>query len=382
VSFLNGSIHRTQPQTESETAAPAGPLGGFEYVDSRRAGSDLTPADYAALESRWIDPETARRAGLRRVDSLTGGEIVGRRGIGDYSGILIPYLLPGTDQLRDYRLRRDRPDLEYDAGGSLKAKRKYLSPPGRSNMLYLPPGVSQSLLGDPMLPIAITAGEFKTLALWRAAHHRALSRPRFLPLGVSGIYNWQGTIGKTIGPYGSRMDVKGAIPDLDWVAWAGRPVVIAYDADAVTKELVRIARSALAAHLRGRGALVGFLEWNIERGKGIDDHLAAVGPDMVLDEIAHVDPAGSVWRKDLLRSKPAMNTTEGHLGRCANLPAGRESRLLPDSRRTAVHSSILTIRVEFGGVGPAALTRLQHWCNEIPDESRTEANYSSGFVSA
>ena len=38
------------------------------------------------------------------------------------------------------------------------------------------------------------------------------------------------------------MDVKGAIPDLDWLAWAGRRVVIAYDADAVTKELVRIAR--------------------------------------------------------------------------------------------------------------------------------------------
>jgi predicted P-loop ATPase len=109
------------------------------------------------------------------------------------------------------------------------------------------------------------------------------------------------------------MDVKGAIPDLDWIFWAGRPVVIAYDADAVTKELVRIARSALAAHLRCRGALVGFLEWDIERGKGIDDHLAAVGPALVLDEIAHVDFAGSSWKKDLLRSKPAMNTTEGRI---------------------------------------------------------------------
>ena len=247
------------------------------------------------------------------MDSLTGGEIVGRRGGGDYSGILIPYFLPGSDQVRDYRLRRDHPDLEYDAAGSLKAKRKYLSPPGRSNMLYLPPGVSQSLLGDPMLPVVITEGEFKTLALWRAAHHRASSRPRFLPLGVSGVYNWRGTIGKTVGPDGSRMDVKGAIPDLDWIVWAGRRVVIAYDADAVTKELVRIARSALAAHLRGRGALVGFLEWDIDRGKGIDDHLAAVGPDMVLDEIAHVDFAGSAWKKDLLRSKPPMNTTEGRI---------------------------------------------------------------------
>jgi predicted P-loop ATPase len=242
-----------------------------------------------------------------------GGAVVGRRGGGDYSGILIPYFLPGSEQVRDYRLRRDRPDLEYDAAGSLKAKRKYLSPPGRSNMLHLPPGVSQSLLNDPMLPIVITEGEFKTLAVWRAAHHRASSRPRFLPLGVSGIYNWQGMIGKTFGPDGSGMDVEGAIPDLDWIFWAGRRVVIVYGADAVTKKLVRIARSALAAHLRGRGALVGFLEWDIDRGKGIDDHLAAVGADAVLDEIAHVDFAGSAWKKDLLRSKPPMNTTEGRI---------------------------------------------------------------------
>ena len=72
--------------------------------------------------------------------------------------------------------------------------------------------------------------------------------------------------------------MKGPIRDLDWITWAGRHVVIAYDADVVTKDLVRIARAELAAHLRGRGALVGFLEWDGAKGKGIDDHLATVGP--------------------------------------------------------------------------------------------------------
>ncbi len=109
------------------------------------------------------------------------------------------------------------------------------------------------------------------------------------------------------------MDVKGAIPDLDWIVWAGRRVVIAYDADAVTKEAVRIARSMLGAHLRGCGAIVGFLEWDVAKGKGIDDHLAMVGPETVLDEIAHIDFASSAWKKDLLRSKPPMNTTEGRI---------------------------------------------------------------------
>jgi len=90
-------------------------------------------------------------------------------------------------------------------------------------------------------------------------------------------------------------------------------MVIAYDADAVTKELVRIARSALAAHLRGRNALVGFLDWDVFRGQGIDNHLSAVGPEVVLDEIAHVDFTGSAWKKDSLRLKPHMNTTEGRI---------------------------------------------------------------------
>ncbi len=73
--------------------------------------------------------------------------------------------------------------------------------------------------------------------------------------------------------------------------------MIAYDADAVTKEFVRIARSVLGAHLRGRGASVGFLEWDIAKGKGIDDHLATVGPEAVLDGIAHVDFASSAWKR-------------------------------------------------------------------------------------
>jgi predicted P-loop ATPase len=180
-------------------------------------------------------------------------------------------------------------------------------------MLYVVPGVDFGLLRDQALPVVITEGEFKTLAVWRLANHGSRAQPRFLPLGLSGVYNWRGTIGKTTGPDGSRLDVKGAIPDLDWVNWEGRRVIIAFDADVTAKELVRIARSELAAHLRGRGALVGFLEWDLIRGKGIDDHLAAVGPETVLDEIGHVDFAGSSWRKDLLRSKPPMNTSEGRI---------------------------------------------------------------------
>ena len=277
-----------------------------------QVGSELTTADYADLEARWIDRDLAKQARLRRVDSMTGSEIIGRKR-GNYAGIAIPYFLPGSDHVREYRLRRDQPDLEHDSAGNLRPRQKYLSPPGRPNMLYMVPGTGQTLPNNAELPIIVTEGEFKALALWRLANYGSVSRPRFLPLGVSGVYNWRGTIGKTVGPDGSRLDVKGAIKDLDWITWDRRRVIIAYDADAMTKELVRIARSELAGHLRGRGALVGFLEWDGTKGKGIDDHLATVGPDGVLDAIGRVDFAGGSWKKDLLRAKPPMNTTEGRI---------------------------------------------------------------------
>jgi predicted P-loop ATPase len=244
----------------------------------------------------------AEAARLRRVDSLAGAELVGRKS-GDYSGIAIPYSLPGSTEIREYRLRRDHPEMEVDSQGRVKPKQKYLSPPGRGNMLYFAPGTTDAQLRDTALPVIIAEGEFKTLAVWRLANWNSVERPRFIPVGVSGVYNWRGTIGKTAGPDGERLDVKGPIPDLERIAWKDRRVIIAYDADADEKDLVRFARAELARHLRTQGAVVGFLAWNMNQGKGIDDHLAVAGPDAVLDELARVPFTGLRWQDELLRSK-------------------------------------------------------------------------------
>jgi hypothetical protein len=111
----NHSIHHHCPQTSQEN-----PLDGLPFVSSgdiyRAAqitapglvGSDPTANDYVALEARWIDRALADHAGLRRVDSLTGSEIIDRKS-GNYAGILIPYFRPGCRHVRDYRPRRDRP---------------------------------------------------------------------------------------------------------------------------------------------------------------------------------------------------------------------------------------------------------------------------------
>ncbi|MBM3739851.1 MAG: DUF3854 domain-containing protein [Acidobacteria bacterium] len=254
---------------------------------SDEPGTALTDADFANLARRWIDRDTAESARIRRVDSNTGRLLVGRRDHASYEGMALPYFFPGESRVREWRLRRDQPDIEYKDGRP-KERAKYMSPPGRSNMGYFVPGISQDVVKDVSIPVIVTEGEFKTLALWRLANHESTA-PRFMPFGLAGVWNWRGTVGKTTGPNGGRRDVKGVIPDIDLVSWEGRRVIIAFDADADKNEQVEIARNLLGRELRLRGAQVAFITWDVTQGKGIDDLVANVGPDKVLELIEGAD---------------------------------------------------------------------------------------------
>jgi putative DNA primase/helicase len=252
-----------------------------DYEPPGLCGQALTRADYDALATRWIDRDTATQHFIRRADSATGSAVVGRngRGGGDYSGLLIPYLLPGTGQIRDYRLRRDHPDVERG-----KPRAKYVSPPGRGNMLYFPVGTDPAWLMDSSLPVVITEGEFKTMALMRAALHDR-DRPRWLSVGLGGVWNWRGRIGRTNDADGNRVDLRGPIPDLARIGWDDRRVLIIFDADLAEKEQVQIARAMLTKELSARAARVSWFRWPEDRpaeAKGIDDLLAALGPQKVL----------------------------------------------------------------------------------------------------
>jgi predicted P-loop ATPase len=263
-------------------------------------GTDLTAEDYANFAARWIPKELADKAGLRRVDSHTGQQMFARRR-GDFSGLIIPNVAPwNPDDVREFRLRLDNPELEYHSDGSIRESRKYVQPPGRPNLLYFPPGLTVSALEDTNLPLIITEGEFKALALWRLANHKIESLA-FAPVATTGVWNFRGTVGKTAGPKGERRDVKGVIPDVERLHVKGRRVIIAYDADAESKPQVRAARWKLSSVLTERGALVGLLEWPVEEGKGIDDRLAIVGPDAVLADIGRVEFGD--WSTRLLRNE-------------------------------------------------------------------------------
>ena len=247
-------------------------------------GGTLTADDFASLAARWIDPETAAQHFLRRVNAIDGSAAMGRNGTGNFAGLLIPNVLPGSDHIREYRLRRDHPEIENG-----RSKMKYVAPPGRGNLLYFPVGTDPAWLNNPELPIVLTEGEFKAIALARAARHNwKNAEPRFLAVATCGVWNWKGTIGKTTDEDGNRVDLKGPIPDLQRASWDERRVLIVFDADLEDNDSVRAARYMLTKELRSRAARVSWFDWPAERplqAKGIDDLLAAIGPELVVPMI-------------------------------------------------------------------------------------------------
>src|SRR5215467_14225829 len=195
----------------------------------------LTAADLASLGASYITPELAAATDLRRVDTIEGAAIIGRKPTAskDYAGLLIPNIWPGQTRPREYRLRRDHPDLEKRSDGSIREKEKYLGPPGKSNLLYIPPGTPAEYLADTNVGSTFTEGEKKALALSRFYRERGEKR---LVIGLSGVRNYRGVVGKVTNGNGKRQSVTGIISDFDRIEWKGREALIVYDANVLTDE--------------------------------------------------------------------------------------------------------------------------------------------------
>jgi putative DNA primase/helicase len=275
---------------------------GPEIVRSSQMPNGLTPQDEQALSARWIPLDLAVSAGIRRVDSYEGAELIGRKdgASGRYAGLVIPNVFPGDSGPRRLRLRRDRPDLVEASDGTCKPDGKYLSPSGEPSRLYFAPGIALELLTNTEIPVVITEGEFKGLALSVLANYES-DRPRFLPIAVEGVWNFRGVIGKRTDENGQRVDVKGIRPDFDRVKWNGRDVVILFDADGEANESVQNSARSLSRELRARGSRVRITFVPDPANKGIDDYLGAYGPEQalkIIDEAPVSEFAGFELRDD------------------------------------------------------------------------------------
>jgi hypothetical protein len=248
--------------------------------------SVLSNADLKTLEREsWIDHVTAENFGLYRVNSVEGAQLVGRDNREDYSGIVFPVYFPGKATPRECFLRRDHPPLEHTSSSKLKPKGKYLGPPGRRNYLLFGPDESHNALTDKNLPIILVEGLKKLCAAWRFSRHSS-ERQCFLACALCGVWGWRGTTGKTPDAKGTRVDIKGVIPDFDRVTWKDRDVIVIFDSDAQTNQSVAIARNRLVQELRHRGARVTAPDLPGLEGlekTGFDDLLAQWGPGPVMD---------------------------------------------------------------------------------------------------
>ena len=232
-------------------------------------GGPLVPSDFDLLLRSWITPEFADQALLRRVSTAEGAQLIGRKDNGSYAGIIFPYVWPGENHCREYWLRRDHPEVQYDARGVPKERNKYLGPPGRRNLLYLVPGTDPSLLSDPAVPVAITEGAKKTIALYRLSWHEisAAAPPRFLPLGLAGVWSFRGKIGTLPGPDGAPRSETGVIPDMERVLWESRKVFVVYDTNVRTNPSVAAERRELTAELKQRGARIAWVNLPLQGKK-------------------------------------------------------------------------------------------------------------------
>jgi predicted P-loop ATPase len=255
----------------------------------------LTPQDFGMLECCYISVEIASAAGIYRVPSLEGRALLGRKDSGDYSGLVFVYRWPGDSYVYLCRLRLDHPPWE---GG--KVQYRYLTAAGTRNRLYLPP-CDPILLDNLNLPLLVTEGEKKCLALWRMALEigNGTGSPAFVPIGLPGVHGWRGTIGSESDSHGKRIPEKGPIADLNRIAWLNRTVTILFDANAATNPKVQYARRDLARELARRGANVYIADLPEAVGvNGCDDYLHIFGVEKLAEVLRLA--VRYEWRKDLI----------------------------------------------------------------------------------
>jgi Protein of unknown function (DUF3631)/Domain of unknown function (DUF3854) len=245
----------------------------------------LRPADRALLVDRFgIDVSLLTAAQIQRLTHQQARELAGVVYRSDHlEGIWFPSIDPDSGQIRGGRVRRDAPELEPD--GTPKAK--YVAPPQR-HVFYFPPGCRASL-SDQSVTVVFVESEKAALTLTAAASRGGR---RWLPIGLGGCWGWRGVIGKSTDANGTRVDVKGPLPDLNRVEWLGRAAVILFDANASANVSVQRARVGLAQELTRRGAHVRLGELPTESDvNGPDDYRAAHGDAALLTLIDRARPA-------------------------------------------------------------------------------------------
>ncbi len=234
------STERTEPGPGATGTEFRHPYEPPRIVATRK----LTDAHVEALARSRIDVRTAGLGGVESADHFTAYDF-GVRAQGGLSGLLFRYWDP-IQQRFSKRFVRVKPDAPSPAA-------KYLQPVGERPRLYFVAGTTASELGADTVPVFITEGEKKALALDRARLELGMDA---LVVGVGGVWSWRSSP-KELQPDGRLGKGKSQpIEDLDWIRWPARDVFLIFDSDVSTNWKVQAAETALASELHRRGARV------------------------------------------------------------------------------------------------------------------------------
>ncbi len=211
----------------------------------------LVKAHVEDLCASGLTTQTILDAGIY---SASSREVEALLGYGAGPGMVIPYDREGENGRPTYaRVKLDQ------AGADGK---RYRSPKGRGNRLYVPFTVDPHALVDVKHRLIITEGEKKR---WPRC------RPGSCASGCRAC--GRGVVGPSRTDPASRLMISRP-------PWSTRPVVLVFDSDAATNDDVRAAEQALAVELTRRGAVVTLKRLPMGSGgtkQGLDDFLMAHG---------------------------------------------------------------------------------------------------------
>lgn len=251
------------------------------------------------LNASAVSPDVQAERGYRTIAGLDEWLSLGRTPISKqfvHIGLAFPVYRLGNKQPYIWVLRPDHPR-------SIKGKTiKYEWPKGVPPCFDVLPRY-RAALHKPQIPLWFTEGAKKADAL-ASAYDEAI-----VPVNINGVWGFRGQNGD-----GGRV----VLPDVDEIAWNGRPVVLAFDSDVARNSKVAAALRRLATLLLARGVadVQMLLLPQMGDGKvGVDDYLAAGHTTQELE--SHLTPL----QTGLAQTRVKL-TTHPETGRDLYLPHG------------------------------------------------------------
>lgn len=230
---------------------------------------ELAPQHVEQLEASGLNAETLALAELYTEPNPNALKLILERPYARAWGpaLVIPFYLPGATEPNAYRIKPTNPRSEKRRGKTRQVKYDQAQRPGV--LVYFAPRARASGAYADVAQICYwTEGEKKALALDQLG---------LCCVGLTGVWNWSDP-GERDATGGDKLH-----PAIrDHVVITAREHIICFDADARDNKQVMHAAARLGGVLLSLGApRVRFVCPPKDGPKGIDDYLAAHGPDAV-----------------------------------------------------------------------------------------------------